>query len=340
MLSCYRNTSSVIPAGEIKQQGSIMETIWVENGENRLEVKLMGSGPVILCVHGWPELWYSWRHQMAYFADQGYTVAAMNVRGYGGSSRPADVDAYTLSELSSDVQAVAQHLSDQSVILFGHDWGAPIVYQSALRYPALFSAVTGLSVPYMPSGEQSTLDLFQQIYAGRFFYQLYFQATDVAEAAFEADIQSALRKVYFSLSGDAPLDDWLKQRPADAALLDDLLDPQPFPAWLSEADLGVYAEAFGNSGFRGPFNRYRAQQLDTKQLVDHRGKKLEQPSCLIAGERDAVRNFIPGIDLYENAAAGCSDYRGTTIIEAAGHWVQQEAPAETNAALDQFLQGL
>lgn len=317
-----------------------MDTIWVENGKTRLEVKLMGSGPVILCVHGWPELWYSWRHQMAYFAEQGYTVAAMNVRGYGGSSQPAEVGAYTLSELSSDVHAVAQHLSDQSVILFGHDWGAPIVYHSALRYPSVFSAVAGLSVPYMPSGDQSTLDLFRQIYADRFFYQLYFQAPGVAEAAFETDIQLALRKVYFSLSGDAPLNDWLKQRSADAALLDDLVDPQPFPDWLSDADLSVYAAAFGNSGFRGPINRYRAQELDKTQLVDHRGKLLEQPCCLIAGERDAVRNFIPGMDLYENAAAGCSDYRGTTIIKAAGHWVQQEAPAQTNAALDQFLQGL
>ena len=322
------------------KRGDSMDTVWVDNGNTRLEVKVQGSGPLILCVHGWPELWYSWRHQMAYFSQRGYTIAAMNVRGYGDSSHPSDVAAYTLSELSSDVQAVAQQLSDGPVILFGHDWGAPIVYHSALRYPATFSAVAGLSVPYMPSSEQSTLDLFRQVYAGRFFYQLYFQAPDIAESAFAADIQQALRKVYFSLSGDAPLNDWIKHKPEDAALLDDLLNPQPFPDWLSDEDLSVYAAAFEKSGFRGPLNRYRAQTLDAAQLLDHRGKELQQPSCLIAGERDAVRSFVPGMDLYAGAEANCADYRGTTIISGAGHWVQQEAPVETNTALDHFLQGL
>lgn len=317
-----------------------MDTKWIENGDIRLEVKLVGSGPVILCVHGWPELWYSWRHQMAYFSAQGYTVAAMNVRGYGGSSHPSEIAAYTLSELTSDVCAVAQTLSTDPVILFGHDWGAPIVYHSALRYPQVFSAVAGLSVPYMPSGGQSVLATMRHAYAGRFFYQLYFQPEAVAETAIESDIELALRKIYFSLSGDAPLNDWLKHKPADAALLDDLHNPEPFPDWLSEVDLAVYAEAFEKTGFRGPLNRYRAQELDQALLPEHRGQQLQQPSCMIAGERDAVRSFFPGVDLYEGAAAGSADYRGTTLVKDVGHWVQQEAPEETNAALMQFLNGL
>lgn len=192
----------------------------------------------------------------------------------------------------------------------------------------------------MPSGNQSVLDMMRQVYAGRFFYQLYFQTEAVAEAALENDVELALRKIYFSLSGDAPLNDWLKHKPADAALLDDLHNPEPFPDWLSEVDLAVYAEAFEKKGFRGPLNRYRAQELDQALLPEHRGWQLQQPTCMIAGERDAVRSFFPGVDLYEGAAAGSADYRGTTLIKDAGHWIQQEAPAETNAALMQFLQGL
>jgi pimeloyl-ACP methyl ester carboxylesterase len=127
-----------------------METSWVQRGNVSLEVKVTGSGPLILCVHGWPELWYSWRHQMSYSAERGYQVAALNVRGYGASSHPTDIASYTLSELSADILAVATALSDEPVILFGHDWGAPQVYTAALRFPEHIRAVAGLSVPFIP----------------------------------------------------------------------------------------------------------------------------------------------------------------------------------------------
>ena len=317
-----------------------METKWFTNGPIDLEVKVQGEGPLILCVHGWPELWYSWRHQMDYFASRGYRVAAMNVRGYGGSSHPSDVESYTIKNLASDVAAVAVGLSKTPVILFGHDWGAPIAYQSALLYPEVFYAVAGLSVPYRAMSEQSLVDLWKQLYKDKFFYQLYFQEPSTAETELEKDVRESLRIIYHSLSGDAPNKDWLKEKPSNSSLLDQLDQPIAYADWLTRDDLMVYVEAFKTSGFTGPLNRYRAQPLDPQELPQVIGKRLEQATCLIAGSKDPVRHFIQGVDLYENPADFCDDFRETTIIEKAGHWVQQEASEETNQALHAFINSL
>jgi pimeloyl-ACP methyl ester carboxylesterase len=146
--------------------------------------------------------------------------------------------------------------------------------------------------------------------------------------------------MYFALSGEAPLNRWLEPKPPEARLLDGLVDPQPFPGWMSESDLGVYVDAFRAGGFRGPLNRYRAQGLDFADLAELTGRGITQPSAFVAGERDPVRAFVPGVDLYAEPGIACSDFRGATIIPAIGHWVQQEAPNETNAALEAFVRGL
>lgn len=317
-----------------------MEFVTVQNGPISLNVAIAGQGPLIVCVHGWPELWYSWRHQLSHFAAQGYQVAALDVRGYGQSSKPRELAAYSQRNLAADVAAVIDQLGGGQAILFGHDWGAPVVWNTALLYPDKVRAVAGLSVPYGPRGEAPVIDFWRTLYAGRFFYQLYFQAEGVAEAELEADIPAALRKVYFALSGDAPLDKWLEVKPPDAKLLDGMVDPQPFPAWLSESDLAVYVEAFRAGGFHGPFSRYRAQEIDFADLADLAGKPVTQPAYFIGGERDAVRHFVPGVDLYANPGAACADFRGSVLIPKVGHWVQQEAPEAVNAALDKFLAGL
>ena len=314
-----------------------MDFVTVHNGPIALNVAVKGEGKLIVCVHGFPELWYSWRHQIDRFSARGYRVAALDVRGYGGSSKPSEISAYSMRNLTADVAAVIDRLGNGAAVLFGHDWGAPIVWNTALIYPEKVTAVAGLSVPYVPRGESSFIKLARSIYAGRFFYQLYFQEEGVAEAEFESDIPTALRKLYFAASGDGPLDALLAMKPADAKLLDGMADPRPFPAWMSEAELKMYADAFQAGGFRGPLNRYRAQEIDFVDLADYAGKPVTRPSFFIAGERDPVRRFIPGLDLYQIAGAACSDFRGSVIVPRVGHWVQQEAPDATNTALDAFL---
>lgn len=316
----------------------MQKMIATETGD--IAVNISGSGPVILCVHGWPERSWSWRHQQDHFAGKGYTVAAMDVRGYGDSAKPKEISAYTLKALAADVAAVADAISDEPVILFGHDWGAPITYTTALIYPDKIRALAGMSVPYTPGGEVGLLDILRMVYANRFFYMLYFQAEGVVEAEFSADPMAALRKIYYSISGDAPEGAFSKDKPVDAKLLDGLIDPDPLPAWLSNDDLALTVAGFENGGYHGAFNRYRALDLDHQELADYRGQPLTLPTCFIGGERDPVRTFVPGVDAFAAAGMACTDFRGSTIVPGVGHWVQQEAPAETNAALETFLNGL
>lgn len=321
-----------------------MKRLVVGGGSEGIEISVRIEGeedaPLILCVHGWPELWYSWRHQMKYFAERGYRVAAMDVRGYGQSAKPAAIEAYTLSQLAGDVAAVAKALDPNPAILFGHDWGAPITYNTALLYPDAIKAVAGLSVPFTPWSENSLLAMMKLIYEDRFFYINYFQQAVVPEREMEKDVGVTLRKIYHSLSGNSPADDWLKPKPLDNGLLDQLLDPKPFPDWLSEQDLQVYIDAFANGGFRGPLNRYRALEMDYTDFSRYRDRHLSMPVCFIGGELDAVRDYVPGADGYADPGVGCDDFRGSTLIPGVGHWVQQEAPEETNRALLRFLEGV
>jgi len=314
------------------------DELFVENGDVTLRVEVTGEGPVILCVPGWPELGSSWRHQVAHFSERGHRVATLDVRGYGGSSAPAEIERYTLRELAGDVAAVAAALDDGPVVLFGHDWGAPIAWTTAVRHPDRVRAVAGLSVPYSPPMALSLLDILDQVYADRFFYMLYFQTPGVAEAAFGADLRAALKRIYFSISGDAPVNALLIDAPRDADMLSSLPEPPEGPlSFLPDADLDRIVANFERTGMTGAFNRYRAIPFDVETSEELTGATVDQPSCFIAGTNDPVRAMLPGADLYADPGSNCIDFRGSTLIEGAGHWVQQEAPAAVNEALDGFL---
>lgn len=315
-----------------------MDELLVDNGDITLRVEATGEGPVILCVHGWPESPHSWRHQVAHFSERGYRVAAMDVRGYGGSSAPPEIERYTLKELAGDVAAVAAALDDEPVVLLGHDWGAPIAWNAAIRHPERVRAVAGMSVPHLPPTPVALTDMLDLLYADKFFYILSFQEPGRVEAEFAADLRAALEKVYYGLSGDAPPGGLTLDGPRDATLLSLLPEPPDGGlSFMSDADLDAYVAAFERVGMIGAFNRYRAGGFDVEADADIMGATVDQPTCFIAGELDGVRNLLPGTDMFDDPGAGCTDFRGSTIIPGAGHWVQQEAPAETNAALDAFL---
>jgi pimeloyl-ACP methyl ester carboxylesterase len=270
----------------------------------------------------------------------GYRVAALDVRGYGGSDKPEAVEAYGIKTLAADIAGAVAALGEEKAILIGHDWGAPIVWNTALFFPDRVRAVAGLSVPHLGRGSIPRVELFRRVYKDRFFYQLYFQTPGVAEAELEADVRTSLRKIYYWASGDAALAGLKVVKPPEARLLDGLPDPQPFPAWLTEADLDYYTEQFQRGGFRGPLNRYRTSDIDFAQQAEIKDRKVEQPSAFIAGSLDPVLRFVPGVDMVELMRKQLSDLRLVEIIEGAGHWVQQERPAEVNAAIIEFLRGL
>ena len=202
--------------------------------------------------------------------------------------------------------------------------------------------MAGLSVPFFQRGAVPSMDQWRALYGNGFFYQLYFEEEGVAETAMEADVRTALRKLYYTISGDgaeAPLHSLSAPEPV-ADPLGTMVDPDPFPAWLTERDLDYYTAAFERGGFRGPLNRYRAQGRDWELLPQLSTLQVTQPSTFIGGSLDPVRTFVQGVDLYAGAGANCTDFRGATIIEGEGHWIQQEAPDEVNRALLAFLGSL
>ena len=305
-----------------------------------LRVALAGQGPLVVLVHGWPESWYSWRHQIPALAEAGYRVAAPDVRGYGGSDKPEAIEAYAIKEMCADIAGLVTALGETQAILVGHDWGAPIVWNTALFHPEKVRAVVGLSVPHTGRGPAPRIELFRNIYKDRFFYQLYFQEPGVAEAELEADVRTSLRKIYYWASGEAIAAGIRLYKPANAKLLDDLPDPEPFPAWLTPADLDYYVGEFQQSGFRGPLNRYRTSKLDFEHQAAVADKCVAQPAAFIAGSLEPVLHYLPGVDLIETMRTRVADLRLVRLIEGVGHWVQQERPEEVNAALTTFLRGL
>lgn len=200
-------------------------------------------------------------------------------------------------------------------------------------------AVAGLSVPYVPIGDTNFLAAMRHLHRGRFFYQLYFQEPGVAEAEFASD-PNALAKIYYAISGEGIGRSAGQVKGPDDGFLTGMVRFDPLPAWLPADELAVYERAFCEGGWTGPLNRYRAQDVDYEERTSVRGRRIAQPSVFVAGALDPVRRFVPGLDGYADPGAACDDFRGATIIDGVGHWVQQEAPDETNAALQRFVDGL
>jgi pimeloyl-ACP methyl ester carboxylesterase len=307
------------------------------NGIN-LHVAEAGTGPLVVLVHGWPESWYSWRHQLPALAAAGYHAVAPDVRGYGGSDRPQPVEAYRMTELVGDLAGLVEALGEESAVVVGHDWGAPIAYHCALLRPDRFRAVAGMSVPYTGRPAAPPLQLLGHAFKDTFFYILYFQDEGVAERELEADPKRSLRLILYAASGEASGFSGFAGKPKGAGLLDGIPEPvQPLP-WLTDADLDYFAGEFAKAGFRGGINRYRNMDRDWHDLPQLAGARITQPAMFVAGQKDGVIAMSPqGI---ESMKQQCADLRQIVLLPGAGHWTQQERPDEVNAALVEFLKGL
>ncbi len=314
----------------------------IETNGIKLRAAVQGEGPLVVMVHGFPESWYSWRHQMAPLAAAGFTACAIDVRGYGGSDKPHAVEAYAMKEIAADVAGVIDALSPgKPAVLIGHDWGAPIVWHTAVLHRDKVRAVAGLSVPWFGLPPMSLDALIKMMYIdqGKFFYQAYFKDEGVAEAAFEADVRAGLRKLYYAGSGDSQ-GYWggVDKKHGDH-LLEGLEDPNPFPWWMTPADIDYFTNEFTNSGFRGPINRYRNHTRDFDYMSTIGDRVIHQPSLFIVGENDLVLKMFGGSAdaAFERMRANTSDLRGSHMIPRIGHWTQQEAPTETTGLLIDWL---
>ncbi|MFF5720784.1 alpha/beta fold hydrolase [Streptomyces buecherae] len=306
----------------------------------RTHVAECGSGPLVLLVHGFPESWYSWRHQLPALAAAGYRAVAVDVRGYGRSSRPSAVEAYRMVELVADAAAVVDGLGERSAVIVGHDWGANIAAHAALLRPDVFTAVGMLSVPYAPRGPLKPTDAFAGIGGDEEFYVSYFQRPGRAEAEIEPDVRGWLAGFYAALSADT-------MPPADApspyfvppgGRMRDRFPGDRTPAWLSAADLDTYAGEFERTGLTGALSRYRAIDRDWADLADRDGAPITQPALFIGGTRDAsttwMADAIAAFDRTLPALTACH------LIDGCGHWVQQERPDEVTRLLLDWLGAL
>jgi pimeloyl-ACP methyl ester carboxylesterase len=299
-----------------------------------------GQGPLVLFCHGWPESWYSWRHQLQAVSAAGFRCVAPDMRGYGGTDAPEPIESYTQFHIIGDMVELVKQLGESQAVVVGHDWGAPIAWGSALLRPDMFRAVIGMSVPWVPSGPIDTLTALEQRGITNFYMQ-YFQAPGVAEAELERDVRTALRKVYLTASGDerSKGSGFAELKPG-GGLLDNAFDTPVLPDWLSEADLDYYTAEFARVGFRGGLNWYRNLRRSWAQMAPWRGQIIRQPSLFIAGARDGVLKFHGAqqrIDAFPKTLPGI---RGTHILDGAGHWVQQERAEAVNRLVIDFLKGL
>ncbi len=284
-----------------------------------------GSGPLVLFCHGWPESWYSWRHQLQAVSAAGFRAVAPDMRGYGGTQSPEPIDQYTLYHLVGDMAELVKALGETRAVIVGHDWGAPVAWHAALWRPDLFTAVSAMSVPYAPPGYVDILSALEKLGIDNFYLQ-YFQKPGVAEAELQQDIRGALRKLYYTAGGEMTEKDKGFGRLTGGTLLANTVDPETLPAWLSDIDLDYYAGEFARAGFRGGLNWYRNLRRNWELSGPWRGQPIRQPSQFIAGSRDGVLRFPAAksqLEAYPNTLPACA---GVTSSRAPVTGCSRSAP--------------
>jgi pimeloyl-ACP methyl ester carboxylesterase len=312
----------------------------IETNGIRLHVAEQGEGPLIILCHGFPECWYSWRHQLPALAKAGFRAVVPDLRGYGRSDRPEEVERYTILHDIGDIVGLVDALGAEQAVIAGHDIGATIAWQAALLRPDRFRGVIALSPPFRPrafGGSVPPTTLMPQN-ENAVFYQLFFQ-TPEAEAALERDIRRTFRSQFYSLSGDRPpsaaggLPAGMVPRKSGT-----LTDPASLPAWVTESDIDVYVAEFTRSGFRGPLSWWRNIDRSWELMAAFDGAAVTVPALYIAGDRDFV------VTVFHQSIAKQSilvpKLRPTIMLPGCGHWTQQERAAEVSAAMINFLRQL
>ncbi|AKT42505.1 alpha/beta fold hydrolase [Chondromyces crocatus] len=298
-----------------------------------LHIAEAGQGPLVLLLHGWPESWYSWRHQLTALAAAGYHAVAPDVRGYGQSDKPQPIEAYSMKNLLADYVGLLDALGEKTAVVVGHDWGAAMAWNCAALHPDRFRAVVGMSVPHLGRAPLPPTQLFKHMFGDTWFYILYFQEPGVAEAEFEADVPKTVRTILAGIPSFDMTAEVVQAKKKGDKFLTDLDAPTTLPDWLTEEDVAYFAQQLTSSGFRGGLNRYRNMDRDWEELPELATAKIEQPALFLTGENDPTRAIGP----VDTMKALVPNLEEILILPGAGHWVQQECAAEVNAALLRFL---
>jgi pimeloyl-ACP methyl ester carboxylesterase len=315
---------------------SIVTNRQVEANGISVHVAEAGDGPLVLLIHGVPELWYSWRHQLSGLADAGYHVVAADLRGCGRTDAPPGVERYSMLHLVADVVGLLDALGEETAVVVGHDWGTQVGYHCAELHPSRVSALVALSVPYAPRAPEPPSAIIERFAGNGFSMVRYFQQSGVAEAELEADPHRTFRLFLYGLSGDAPaglVEHLYTGKPPGARLLDDIPEPALPLTWLTDTDVGYYASEYGHTGFTGALNRYRNLDRDWEELRVADGATIDQPTLFVGGDRDGAVLF-GDLDAMRRSLR---NLRRLEVLPGCGHWVQQERVREVNGLIAQFL---
>lgn len=314
----------------------------IKNNNISMRLASVGEGPLVVLLHGWPESWYSWRHQLVALANAGYKAVAPDMPGYGETDRLAAVEDYNIVNLASLVVGILDEMKATQAVLIGHDWGAAIAWQTALLHPERFSKLITLSVPYNKHAPIAPMEIYKKRFGEHFFYQLYFQTPGVAEKEFDAAPDKLLRRLY--VSPDTP-----KEKPAitdtraeAGGFIERLGEPKRAPDWLTEEDLNYFVSQFQKAGFEGGINYYRNINRNWELLAPYADRKIEMPTLFMAGERDLVINGMMAggpdpVKLKEGMLPLVPNIEDVILLPNIGHWIQQEAPEAVNKAILGFL---
>lgn len=278
-----------------------------------VRLRLLEAGdrgaPVVILAHGFPELAYSWRHQIPVLADAGYHVLAPDQRGYGGSSRPDPVEAYDIAALTGDLVGLLDDVGGRQAVFIGHDWGAMVVWHTALLHPDRVRAVAGLSVPPIPRARTRPTQRWREKF-GDDFYMLRFQEPGKADAEMAADVATTMRGMFAQVTS-----------------------PAAPPGWISDDEFDHYVREFSRTGFTGALNWYRNYDRNWETLPHLADARISVPALFVGGTADPIGSTMNPARAREVVVGPYTE----RWVEGAGHWVQQERPDEVNRILLEFL---
>jgi pimeloyl-ACP methyl ester carboxylesterase len=327
--------------GEEKILGEQMKEIshrFVETNSIQMHIAEKGKGPLVILCHGFPELWYSWRHQLVALGEAGFHAVAPDQRGYGQTDRPDPIEAYNIFQLAGDMVGLVKALGEEKAFIIGHDWGAVVAWHCALLRADIFPAIIALSVPFIPrsGGKTPPTEIMKKMSGEQVFYQVYFQEPGRAEADMEADIRRTMRMTLYSLSGAPPPEKrWRfmlskSERATDASSMPDVLPP-----WLTEQEVDYFTGEFQRTGFRGGLNWYRNIDRNWEMTPFLDGAKVGQPALFVAGEVDPVITLYR--KAYDTLEKNVINLKRKVLMPGVGHWVNQERSVEVNDLIIKFL---
>ncbi len=328
------------PTSWVDSAMPVMTHRMIKTNGIRLHVAEQGEGPLVILCHGFPECWYSWRHQLQALANAGFHAVAPDLRGYGRSDRPEEIEKYTILDDIGDIVGLVDALGAQQAVIAGHDIGATIAWQAALLRPDRFRAVIALSAPFKSRGFGSSgppTTLMPRTEDAE-FYQLFLQ-TPEAEAALGRDLRHTFRSLFYSLSGDRPPSAGNGfaggMVPRTGA---PLTDPASLPAWITESDIEVYVAEFTRSGLRGPLAWWRNIDRGWELLAPFAGTEVTIPALYMAGERDFVAAAFASFVAKQSVLV--PKLRPAITLAGCGHWTQRERAPQVSAAMIDFLRSL